>query len=499
MISSEKEIYALVSSTRALLLIELNSKRVTALEWNRGEYYGISWFPGSEDLVLTHSLVDNAQLVDVETYAQSEVGVLSAGARQTHGFLSQPHQILCGSDGRVICTNTGRNSICVLDLARPDVVQEARISSARWDRLDTHRVIGDHLNSIFEADGVLYVIAHGHSKGSALVTFSYPDLNLLSIEAVKNHSGLHNIWVTGEGQRIACNSESGSLIELNSNTVLWESGRPIYSRGVAATPDFVLVGESEKSAREMRRATMSGLWLIDRKTWQPIDFIHLGPYGGVHDVRLLNVPDEAHHGHVFSGTAALLARDRDKERAQSRILASNRIQQSRAAWKSFEVVFGTPEVGGDGGLKVGPDHLCLIIQSDLKSKESSEVGLEFDYEFDASTAGGHLSVVDYRGKGQDTDMSAVLIQRINDAETSLSRWLHDGRGWAAQGEQFIAGLPLRGRVRLTRSAAGIQLDIDGHAIPSEFLEELNAPYGRLGVRWSGVALYSTDRTNAVRL
>jgi hypothetical protein len=132
--SPKNEIYALVSTTRALLLVELDAKRVVQLEWDRGEYYGISWFPGSEDLVLTHSLLDNERLVDVATYAQSEIGILSAGGRHTQGFLSQPHQIVCGSDGRVICTNTGRNTISVLDLMRPDIIQEARISPARWTR-----------------------------------------------------------------------------------------------------------------------------------------------------------------------------------------------------------------------------------------------------------------------------------------------------------------------------------------------------------------------------
>ena len=341
--SPENEIYALVSTTRALLLVELNAKRVVPLEWERGEYYGISWFPGGEDLVLTHSLLDNGRLVDVATYAQSEIGILSAGARQTQGFLSQPHQIVCGSDGRVICTNTGRNAVSVIDLKRPDIIQETRISAARWDRLDSEKLIGDHLNSVFEKNSVLYVVAHQYGKGSALATFSYPDMQLLGVERIKNRTGLHNIWVTEEGQRIACDSNLGSVIDLNSNATLWDSGCPIYSRGLAATSDFVLVGESQKSMRELRRASMSGLWLLDRKTWQPMDYFFLGPYGGVHDIRLLNVRDEAHHGHVFAGTAALLAPERGRVVAEERIEVSQRRRLAREVWRSFELVFGTPE------------------------------------------------------------------------------------------------------------------------------------------------------------
>jgi hypothetical protein len=482
--SSEKEICALVSTTRALLLIELNAKRVVPLEWDRGEYYGISWFPESEDLVLTHSLLDNGHLVDVATYAQSEIGILSAGARQTHGFLSQPHQIVCGSDGRVICTNTGRNAVSVLDLMRPDIIQEARISPARWDRLDRENFVGDHLNSVFEKNGVLYIIAHRMRMGSALASFSYPEMELLGVEPIKNRTGLHNIWVTDEGQQIACLSESGSLIDLNSNVVLWEAGYPILSRGLAATSDFVLVGESEVSARERRRASMSALWLLDRKTWQPIDYFFLGPYGGVHDIRLLNVRDEAHHGHVFAGTAALLAPDGGRVLAEARIEVSKRARFARDAWKSFKPIFGTPEVDNESALKARSEDLCLMIKP---SADATEIG--FGYEFNASAIGAHVSVVAYRGAGSDTDMNAMLIQRKSETEAVLSMWMHDGTSWRVESSEFILGLPLRGRVRLTRGNGGMQLDIDGRAIPSELLNGFQAHGGQLGVRWSGVSIF----------
>jgi hypothetical protein len=485
--SPKDEFYALVSTTRALLLVELGAKRVVPLEWDRGEYYGISWFPVSEDLVLTHSLLDNERVVDLATYAQSEIGILSAGTRQTQGFLSQPHQIVCGSDGRVICTNTGRNAVSVLDLKRPDIIQEARISPARWDRLDRENHIGDHLNSVFEKNGVLYVVAHRHGKGSALAIFSYPDMQLLDVERIKNRTGLHNIWVTEEGQRLACHSSAGSVIELNSNATLWESGCPIYSRGLAATPDFVLVGESQKSVRELRHASMSGLWLLDRKTWQPMDYFFLGPYGGVRDIRLLNVRDEAHHGHVFAGTAALLAPDRARLLAGERIEVSKRGRIAREVWKSFELVFGTPEVDNYGTLKAHSEDLCLMIKP---SPDATEIGI--GYEFNASSIGAHVSVVVYRGAGSDTHMNAVLIQRISETEANLSMWLHDGSHWAVESAEPIPGLPLRGQVRLTRGNAGMQLDIDGRAVPGELLNGIRAHGGQLGVRWIGVSVFPLE-------
>ena len=483
--SLKDEFYALVSTTRALLLVELGAKRVVPLEWDRGEYYGISWFPVSEDLVLTHSLLDNASLVDLATYAQSEVSILSAGTRETKGFLSAPHQIVCGSDGRVICTNTGRNAVFVLDLKRPDIVQEARISPARWDRLDLGNPIGDHLNSVFEKNGVLYVVAHRHGKGSALATFSYPDLQLIGVEPIKNRTGLHNIWVTEEGQRIACHSEAGSVIELNTKAPLWTSGCSIYSRGLAATSDFVLVGESQKSKRELRRASMSGLWLLDRKTWQPMDYFFLGPYGGVHDIRLLNVRDEAHHGHVFAGTTALLALDRGKLLAEERIEVSRRARIAREVWKPFELVFGTPEV--DNGVLKASEDLCLMINP---SPEATEIGIR--YELNESSIDAHVSVVLYRGAGSDTHMNALLIQRRSETEASLSLWLHDGSRWVVESAEPILGLPLRGRIQLTRENAEMQLEIDGRVIPGELLNRIRAQVGLLGVRWIGASVLQLE-------
>ena len=107
--------YALVATTSWLLLVDLKSKQVQPVEKERPEYYGISWFPGDKELVLSHSGLDNASLVDIAAYAQSETGWLSKGGLSSRTFLSQPHQILCAPDGKVICANTGRNAVNIFD------------------------------------------------------------------------------------------------------------------------------------------------------------------------------------------------------------------------------------------------------------------------------------------------------------------------------------------------------------------------------------------------
>jgi hypothetical protein len=479
-------LYAIVATVRALLLVELKSKRITPLEWNRPEYYGITWRPEGLDLILSHSMLDNNELRDVSSYALSEVGVLSEGAFTTQPFLSQPHQISFSSDGRIICTNTGRNSISIFDPARPNLMQEARVSDVRWDRLSPDDVPGDHLNSVFEKDGLLYAIAHRHGKGSTLAIFSFPDLELLALEPVKNRTGLHNIWVTDDGQKISCHSEAGSVIDLRSGEILWDSGNPIYTRGMAAASDFVLIGESERARRESRRHSMSGLWLVDRTTWQALDYFCLGSYGAVHEVRLLNIKDEAHHGHLFAGLDALLKCDRREDMAKERLSASNRARRSKALWKSFELVFGSPVSTENGGQVANSGNLCLLVQ---RTQDQPERNLNFSFSIAHPEAESHMAIVAYRGEGGDSDMDALLIQRVSETETEMSRWIHDGRSWNRRDEPAIAGLPLSGDVRFSVTSGGVNLEINGKPFSGSCVEDFPTDSGALGIRWLGGSVW----------
>jgi len=479
-------IYAIVATVRALLLVELKSKRVIPLEWDRPEYYGITWRPEGLDLILSHSMLDNNELTDVSSYAMSEVGVLSEGAFTTHPFLSQPHQIVFASDERIVCTNTGRNSIAIFDPARPNLMQEARVSEARWDRLSTDNVPGDHLNSVFEKNGVLFAIAHRHGKGSALATFRFPELEMLGIESVKNRSGLHNIWVTDDGQRISCHSEAGSLIELNSGTVLWDSGSPVYTRGLAASADFVLVGESERVPRATRRHSMSGLWLIDRATWQALDYLCLGAYGAVHEVRLLNMKDEAHHGHLFAGLDVLLTRDRRNDMTADRLNASNHVRQSKAMWKSFDLIFGSPVLSENGGQTADREILCLLLQ---QAQNRAIRNLNFSFSIANQDGDSHMAIVAYRGQGGDTDMDALLIHRVSETEAEMSRWIHDGHSWNRRADTAIGGLPLSGDVRFSVTGDGVELAINGLSFTGSYLDDFPTDSGSLGIRWLGATVW----------
>ena len=231
---------ALVATPRFLLLVDVDSRAVTVVEDAAAEYYGITWRPGGTHLILSHSGLDNESLIDLKSYALSEVGWLSEGGRHSPRFLSQPHQILCGPDGRVICTNTGRNSVVVVDLERPGHFQEARLHPDRWDRLEPAVGTGLHLNSLFLRDGQLVVLAHGFDAGSQLITLDYPSLEVRESVPVAGSTGMHNCCVTERGERLACVSSQGMLVDPRTLDVHWRSGSGGYLRGMAVAGDRVL-------------------------------------------------------------------------------------------------------------------------------------------------------------------------------------------------------------------------------------------------------------------
>src|ERR1700733_16142636 len=101
----------LVACPSWLFLVDSVTHEIEVVEHLGSEYYGISW-DSAGNLCLSHSGLDNDNMLSVEDYVNSEVGVLTLGQRQRIGCLSTPHQLLC-HDRYVIATNTGRNCLTV--------------------------------------------------------------------------------------------------------------------------------------------------------------------------------------------------------------------------------------------------------------------------------------------------------------------------------------------------------------------------------------------------
>lgn len=480
---------ALVATPRFLLLVDLDARRVSIVEDARREYYGITWRPKGVRPILSHSGLDNETLVDLQSYALSEVGWVSEGAAQSHRVLSQPHQILCGPDGRVICTNTGRNSVIVVDLEKPGHYQEARLHADRWDRLEPTVATGLHLNSLFLKDDRLFVLAHGFEAGSQLITLDYPSLEMVETMPIVA-TGMHNYCATERGERIACVSSLGALIDPHTLQVHWRSASAGYLRGLAVGPERVIVGESPQAGRHLRAAAMSGLWVIDRTSWQTVEYLPLGPFGVVNEVRLLDEPDEAHHGHLFGGLEWLKGQDRLGQVAVEQVQAS---RQLAALTKDgpFELVLGAPHVMG-GGWWDASAELCLMLTRNLAQQE-----LGLAYDFGTKADGGQCGVV-VGCKEQpigtctllrDTNMDVIVVTKRGLEGVSLAHWKHDGASWIRC--RIVADLDgLQGRLMIRRDGDEVVVLAGADRGEVGRLPAADLPYldQQWGVRWQATRI-----------
>ncbi len=306
---------AIAATSCCLVLIDTIWDQFSLLENSEREYYGISWFPGDSRLVTSHSHLDNNSLRDLSSYALSEVGTIRVGGGRLDAYaLSQPHQLAAGHDGLIYATNTGRNCVAVIDPGR-GWVRELRLSGAHWDRLSPRETPGNHLNSVHVGREALWVLAHNFGRESVAARFSLPGLVLEERVACRGAGGAHNIWPAAPGMLIGCASEAASLVDFVSGETLWRSPTGGYTRGLAASEDHILLGESERGGRAARARSSGCVWLLDRRDYSTLACFRLGRLGPVHEVRLLDVPDLAHHGAPFAGTAALAAMARPRAAA----------------------------------------------------------------------------------------------------------------------------------------------------------------------------------------
>lgn len=481
---------ALATTPRFLLLVDLERRSVVPLESDRQEYYGVSWLSGGRDLVLSHSGLDHESLVDLAGYAVSEVGWISVGPSDAPPCLSAPHQILGGSDGRVICANTGRNCVTVIDPARPGHFQEARIGESRWDRLSAADRGGLHLNSVFEKEGLLHVLAHGFEQGSSLATFRYPSMERVAFESLPGLTGLHNYCITGRGERISCDSNAGTLVDPRAGKVHWQSGTSGYLRGLAVGPHEIVVGDSPKLGRHLRASAVSGLWVIDRDRWVARDYLVLGPYGTVNEVRLLDVPDEAHRGEPFAGLEELLRRDARRDASAHKLAAAERMRGAGAS-QPLERIMGSPEIDAEGRWNSSGD-LCL-----LATRSAPVEGFSIGYDLRRFDPSAHCGIViGYEGPSGtsayggalDTHMDVILVNRgARTGRPTVSHWSHDGAGWR-QIETLLRESPDAGCVRVRRDGPDLVVEIDGHQAARRPIERFPRIASRWGCRWQSTAV-----------
>ncbi|WP_237759046.1 hypothetical protein [Legionella birminghamensis] len=438
-----------MSTVNNILLVDLETRQINIVESGRREYYGISWWENNDQLVLSHSGVENDRMLDLESYIHSEKGYLSYNNKQSACFLSQPHQILCAPDNIIIATNTGRNCISFYN-AENGYYKDLRINDIYWDRLGPDNACGEHFNSIFLKRNRLYVLAHRFKRGSQVLVFSYPEGELIDKYEANHRNGMHNIWVDNEDNLFACHSEAGELVDIKADETVWASGASHYSRGLAVSSDYILIGDSEIVARVHRKNLLSELWVIDRHSLKTLDYIPLGNYGAVHEVRLLDAVDEAHNSSLFSGLDLLEAQIKSNEeqkemQRQKKLSDSQHWQANRHLLNQFNCVLNGWQVVDGGWIK--PKNAGMTVGF-FKNASKGAYNVSFEYSFDQEADGSHLSFIfNYCGP-DDSNMSALLLLYNKSLkQASLGYWVNTNDAWQNT-ELLLADLPITGQLSI---------------------------------------------------
>ncbi len=459
----------LVSCPRKLLLVDSCSADVQLVEADRPEYYGISWSEDGRSLCLGHSGVENASLGTLQSYMDSELGWISYGAAQGPPTLSATHQILCVGD-RVITTNTGRNCVTVF---RTDdwFYRNYWIDDIRWDRKGREDSCGSHFNSLFLRDGLLYVIAHNHNRGSNVVRLSWPEMEVVGIDKTTTLMA-HNVWPADNGELLVCDSMRGTLVDVASNRVVWRCDVPqVVTRGLASNGEYVFVGHSAIGTRETRVSRDSRIWVIDRATWKTVDSLLLPGSGNVHEIRILDEPDLCHHGQTYGGSLVTLGplHEHLVDTEEPAILSSIRSDDSLAGngWEqhvAFAELGERHGVANDFSLATSSRKTHdVVVQAhvDIRSRSARHIGL----------------VARYQGPG-DSNMVVALLAK---AETAFRVQLwrqHQGEWSCLKTAKVRRG---EGTLELKMIGQNARVTFDGAKLFELHIADVPSS-GRVGVR-----------------
>jgi hypothetical protein len=453
----------LVACPSWLFLVDSVTHEIDVVEHLRSEYYGISW-DSQSNLCLSHSGLDNDNMVSVEDYVNSEVGALSLGHSQRFGSLSTPHQILC-HEQYVIATNTGRN--CLTVFRQEDLFYFHKwLNDVRWDRLGAQNKIGQHFNSITFYGDRLYVLAHNLDRMSFILEVSWPELQVVR-QINTTALWAHNIWLRGTDEIIVCNSKQGTLLEVKSNSTLWSADNDrVITRGLACAEDRVFVGISKLSGRSERHTSDGGIAILDAKTFQQIDYISLPHSGAVHELRVLDAADACHHGIPFT------AQIKGSESGTSLYLQMQKDLKNPTLQKNWATHFGEVLVDPNGQIQLQGEPMNLAVISAL---ELSNSAVTIATPLMEPGAEKQISLVSrYTGPDEQNMYMATLYR---DMEAHL--WKNVGGAWTRLCQKSVAG----GGAKLSFKVVGSSLELylnDELFLQAQDTDLPNA--GKVGIR-----------------
>jgi hypothetical protein len=244
----------LVTTSRSVLVLDVQSRRLDRIHAGAGLYYGIDVCADRIQVAARRRMVSS----DVAAHAESglvlvfdhllrELTPIAAGFA-----LRDMHQIRTLA-GKLYVTCSFDNLIAVFD------GQNWR----RWFPLgepQTQPPDINHFNTVELVDGSLCVVAH--NKGASEVLLF--DRETLQLQE-RFHLGVqaHNVWKSGE-EWCVCSSAEGKLVGTRGFEVVTGG----FPRGIWIGEDYALVGISELAERQNRDFTSSEIIIYDSAWWE---------------------------------------------------------------------------------------------------------------------------------------------------------------------------------------------------------------------------------------
>lgn len=287
----------LITTPKYIFTFNAMTGHIKLVRGGDGEYYGVSWSKNGP--CISHSLIDCEQLKTWEDYQKSKGGNISFATKKrtyrTKSVLLQPHQIEC-VNGLILATNTGRNCLSIFQFDG-NLIRDIYFNDIKWD-VNSGGKTGNHYNSVHKVKENIYLVAHNHGRRSSVYHFSWPHFELQRIIST-DAEWAHNLWPCEHGFLI-CNSKHGSLYDIESGQTVWKATeKPIFTRGLAATEDYIFVGRSELGKRKDRTCNTGGVWVLDRHSLKTLDVFKFPGSGCVNEVRLISGVDDCHNGVAF--------------------------------------------------------------------------------------------------------------------------------------------------------------------------------------------------------
>ncbi len=310
----------LVTTWNSVCLLEVKDDltlgAARTIHSGEGVYFGVTWSTDRLFVLARRYPQDkrNTLIVFDKSLQQIDQIDLPHQVRESHQI--QWH------DNKIYIANTSRNTIAVYNLLSGETTEIEPIPSRVGENFN-------HINSLRIEGGKLRFVAANRFRNSFFASVDLSNNQIIDIDAVGLSA--HNIIPTPYGD-LTCDSYHGAFAlfrgadwpaKQERMTTLYlladipdvmplviympranfreKRGGPTFPRGLAVTQDFVFVGLSDVSKRELRHQSPSRLiafsGLGDLSEGRPsanVKALNFGDHGAVMDVRILNASEMGH-------------------------------------------------------------------------------------------------------------------------------------------------------------------------------------------------------------